>query len=58
MSDPIRPLCHRPIPVGVLQSHHLLIPKLKGGKGRSVILRCDIRRREFHARQSEALLRP
>ena len=56
MSDPICPLCHRPIPNGVPQSLHHLIPKLKGGKGGPVILLHDICHREIHATLSEAEL--
>ena len=33
MSDPVCPLCDRPIPAEVKQSRHHLVPKLKGGKG-------------------------
>lgn len=36
--DPICPLCLRPIPEGVPQSLHHLIPKLKGGKGGPTVL--------------------
>jgi hypothetical protein len=37
--DPVCPLCLRPIPPGVPQSRHHLIPKLKGGKhGETVLL--------------------
>ena len=32
------PLCLRPIPAGVPQSLHHLVPKLKGGKGGPVVL--------------------
>ncbi len=38
MSDPICPLCDRPIPGDVKQSLHHLIPKLKGGKGGPTVL--------------------
>lgn len=37
-SDPICPLCLRPIPPDVPQSLHHLVPKLKGGKGGAVVL--------------------
>ncbi|NDH74546.1 MAG: HNH endonuclease, partial [Rhodobacteraceae bacterium] len=38
MSDPVCPLCERPIPPDAPQSLHHLIPKLKGGKGGPTIL--------------------
>ncbi|QBF33803.1 HNH endonuclease [Thalassococcus sp. S3] len=56
MSDPICPLCDRPIPPGVKQSHHHLIPKLKGGKGGPTVLLHHICHREIHASLSEAEL--
>ena len=56
MSDPICPLCLRPIPEGVPQSLHHLIPKLKGGKGGPVVLMHHICHREIHATLSEAEL--
>lgn len=37
-SDPTCPLCDRPIPPGVPQSRHHLIPKLRGGKGGPMVL--------------------
>ena len=56
MSDPICPLCDRPIPLGVPQSHHHLIPKLKGGKGGPTILVHHICHREIHVTLTEAEL--
>ena len=56
MSDPICPLCDRPIPADVSQSQHHLIPKLKGGKGGPVVLLHDICHREIHATLTEAEL--
>jgi hypothetical protein len=56
MSDPICPLCGRPIPPGVPQSRHHLIPKLKGGKGGPTGLLHDICHREIHATLTEAEL--
>jgi len=50
------PLCGRPIPKGVPQSLHHLIPKLKGGKGGPVVLLHHICHREIHASLSEAEL--
>jgi len=35
---PTCPLCLRPIPPGVPQSLHHLIPKLRGGKGGPTVL--------------------
>jgi len=54
--DPICPLCHRPIPTGVSQSVHHLIPKLKGGKGGATVLLHDICHREIHATFTESEL--
>ncbi|WP_299401045.1 HNH endonuclease [uncultured Roseobacter sp.] len=56
MSDPICPLCDRPIPGDVKQSLHHLIPKLKGGKGGPTVLLHHICHREIHATLSEAEL--
>jgi hypothetical protein len=56
MSDPICPLCLRPIPQGVPQSLHHLIPKLKGGKGGPTVLLHSLCHREIHAALTEAEL--
>ena len=56
MTNPICPLCHRPIPAAVKQSRHHLIPKLKGGKGGPTVLLHHICHREIHASLSEAEL--
>ncbi len=56
MSDPVCPLCLRPIPNDVPQSLHHLIPKLKGGKGGPVILMHHICHREIHATLTETEL--
>ncbi|MBC2836135.1 HNH endonuclease [Paragemmobacter straminiformis] len=53
---PLCPLCLRPIPPGVPQSLHHLIPKLKGGKGGPTVLLHHICHKEIHARISEAEL--
>ena len=54
MTDPLCPLCLRPIPPGVPQSLHHLIPKLKGGKGGPTVLVHHICHKEIHATLSEA----
>ena len=54
--DPICPLCNRPIPEGVPQSLHHLIPRLKGGKGGPVVLMHHICHKEVHATLTEAEL--
>ena len=53
---PTCPLCLRPIPPGVPQSRHHLIPKLKGGKGGPTVLLHHICHKEIHATLSEAEL--
>ena len=55
-TDPLCPLCDRPIPPGVPQSLHHLIPKLKGGKGGPTVLLHHICHREIHATLTEAEL--
>jgi hypothetical protein len=55
-SDPICPICARPIPEGVPQSRHHLIPRLKGGKGGETVLLHHICHKEIHATLSEAEL--
>lgn len=56
MSDPNCPLCDRPIPPGVPQSVHHLVPKLKGGSGGPTVLLHHICHREIHATLTEAEL--
>ncbi|MHA6326241.1 HNH endonuclease family protein [Roseivivax sp. CAU 1753] len=56
MSDPICPLCLRPIPPEARQSLHHLVPKLKGGKGGPVVLLHQICHNEIHATFTEAEL--
>jgi hypothetical protein len=55
-SDPICPLCGRPIPPGVAQSRHHLLPRLKGGKGGETVLLHHICHKEIHASLTEAEL--
>ena len=56
MSDPICPLCDRPIPPDVPQSLHHLVPKLRGGKGGPTVLLHQICHNEIHATLSETEL--
>ena len=56
MEDPVCPLCLRPIPEGVPQSLHHLIPKSRGGKGGPTVLMHHICHKEVHAALSEAEL--
>ncbi|MEM8732156.1 MAG: HNH endonuclease [Pseudomonadota bacterium] len=55
-TDPICPLCRRPIPGHVRQSLHHLVPKLKGGKGGPTVLLHQICHNEIHATLTEAEL--
>lgn len=54
--DPICALCGRPIPEGVPQSLHHLVPRLKGGKGGETVLLHHLCHREIHATLTEAEL--
>lgn len=56
MTDPICPLCLRPIPPDAAQSLHHLVPKLKGGKGGETALLHHICHKEIHAHFTEAEL--
>ncbi|MEM7318522.1 MAG: HNH endonuclease [Pseudomonadota bacterium] len=53
MTDPICPLCDRPIPADTKSSLHHLIPRLKGGKSGPTVLLHDICHREIHASLTE-----
>ena len=55
-SDPLCPLCGRPIPAGVPQSRHHLVPRLKGGAGGETVLLHHICHKEIHASLTEAEL--
>ena len=53
---PTCPLCGRPIPPGVPQRLHHLVPRLKGGRGGATVLLHHQCHREIHAALSEAEL--
>ena len=55
-SDPICPLCDRPIPPHARQSLHHLIPKLRGGKGGPTVLLHQVCHSEIHATLTETEL--
>jgi len=54
--DPICPLCARPIPPGVPQSLHHLIPRSRGGKGGATVLLHHICHKQVHATLTETEL--
>ena len=56
IADPVCPLCGRPIPEGVPQSRHHLVPRLRGGKGGETVLLHQICHAEIHATLSETEL--
>jgi hypothetical protein len=56
MSDPVCPLCDRPIPPEARQSLHHLVPKLRGGKGGPTVLLHQICHNEIHATLTETEL--
>ncbi|MBM3604063.1 MAG: HNH endonuclease [Alphaproteobacteria bacterium] len=55
-SDPVCPLCLRPIPPDVPQSRHHLVPKLKGGKHGETVLLHHICHKTIHKTLREAEL--
>ncbi|HBZ43893.1 MAG TPA: HNH endonuclease [Maritimibacter sp.] len=55
-TDPTCPICGRPIPKDAPQSHHHLVPRLKGGTHGETILLHHICHKEIHATLSEAEL--
>lgn len=56
VSDPVCPLCQRPIPGDVEQSLHHLVPRSKGGKGGPTVLMHLQCHKEIHATLTEAEL--
>lgn len=54
--DPVCALCLRPIPPGVPQSSHHLVPKLRGGTHGPQVLLHHICHKEIHATLSETEL--
>lgn len=56
MSDPVCPLCDRPIPPQAPQSLHHLVPRLKGGARGPVVLLHQICHNAIHALLTEAEL--
>ncbi len=55
-TDPICPLCNRPIPSHAPQSLHHLVPKLRGGKGGPTVLLHQICHNEIHVTLTETEL--
>lgn len=53
---PVCPLCLRPIPPGVPQDRHHLVPRLRGGARGPVVLMHRMCHDEIHAALSEAEL--
>ncbi len=56
VTEPICPLCGRPLPPDVPQSLHHLIPRSKGGKRGPTVLLHQICHQEIHASLSETEL--
>ena len=55
-SVPVCPLCDRPIPEGVPQSLHYLVPRLRGGRHGETGLLHQICHNEIHATLTETEL--
>jgi hypothetical protein len=55
-SDPVCPLCGRPIPPGAPQSDHHLVPRLKGGARGEVVRLHQVCHDAIHAVLTEAEL--
>ena len=55
-SDPICPLCLRPIPAEARRSVHHLVPRLRGGKDGPTVLLHQICHNEIHAALTETEL--
>ncbi|MDP4002478.1 restriction endonuclease [Methylobacterium sp. NEAU K] len=53
-TDPVCPLCQRPIPPGARSSLHHLTPRLKGGTHRGTVRLHQICHSAIHARYSES----
>ena len=49
MTEPVCPLCDRPIPKDVPQSSHHLVPKVKGGRHEDTVLLHHQCHKEIHA---------
>ena len=55
-AEPVCPLCDRPIPAGVPQSLHHLVPRLRGGRHGETVLLHQICHNEIHASLTETEL--
>jgi hypothetical protein len=55
-APPICALCGRPVPPGVPQSRHHLVPRLRGGKGGATVLLHQVCHKEIHATLTETEL--
>ena len=56
IAAPVCALRGRPIPADVPQSHHHLVPKLKGGKCGDTVLLHQVCHKEIHATLTETAL--
>ncbi|RUT29376.1 HNH endonuclease [Arsenicitalea aurantiaca] len=55
-TDPLCPLCDRPIPKGAKASRHHLVPRLRGGTRKGTVLLHQICHSAIHARFTETEL--